>query len=209
MSWGIGTVAGDYSGLKGLSLGPVSWTMLRNYYYSSLNPDSAFAQSGGTFAAILAYSMLPDNSRGSGLPLSDAQKAQKAAVERGDYIAAYGSQWPTILGLAIQGAIAGAEPTGWSSITLPVEIASSMYPDGQTPDQYLVPIGQSGTQVGSGAGTVTMPPIDTTPPAGTGTGSGGRTPPIPPDQTAPAGDNTLLIVGGIAALVVLYMVTQK
>lgn len=52
----------------------------------------------------LAYAMLPDISRGSGLQLSPAQQAQKSAVERGDYVTAFGQAWYTILAAVLDGA---------------------------------------------------------------------------------------------------------
>lgn len=84
-------------------------------------------------AAALAYSQLPDAARGSGLSMRPEVAAQKALVLAGDYIGAYGSQWPAMLAAALAGVYdpgnfnlplqllpdGGAVPASGSGVTTP------------------------------------------------------------------------------------------
>ena len=71
---------------------------------------------GAEVPATLAYAMLPDISRGSGLTLTDEQIAQKNRVLSGDYVGAYGPVWNSILADVMAGA---------QKITVPLIAAAS------------------------------------------------------------------------------------
>lgn len=59
---------------------------------------------GAEVPATLAYAMLPDIARGSGLTLPPDIAAQKAKVLAGDYVGAYGQDWQPTLDAVMNGA---------------------------------------------------------------------------------------------------------
>jgi len=211
MGWGIGSYT-DYSGMRGLGLGmaPADWTYLKGLLI--IGPNDPYGRVGGDvpFAAQLAYAMLPDISRGSGFALTDEYRAQLAAVERGDYIAAFGPTWPVLLAAAKQAAM--GDTSAWSAIAPPNVPLASIFGG---------PTASSGAGWGGGYDPTAVfapgatPPAAVTPPA-TG-GGGGVTPPPatkppappPPPANAEAKDNTMLYLGIAAAAIGLLLVTKS